>query len=252
MKGWFWNKRGSADSRASRSKDSAMTHKNPALNKPEKKEAVSNNVPEKNEEPVLTKKQIRKAKKDSARMLASIKATEKVRKKELDKNKPKEPPDHTTMRLLILVIILTALALFITGLITPILIWKITQNFMIIVGVVFTLFAYILSMNAQMEVNNSPKGADKPYNLGKPALKLSLWATLPMVFLYSTVKTSLVADLLLTQVSTIGLFIAGVCILLSLMFAIKALFVNDKHKGKAILAIILDVILIAAGLLLFI
>lgn len=72
-----------------------------------------------------------------------------------------------------------------------------------------------------------------------------------MALLYATVKTSLIANLLLVQFTTIDLFVAGACVLLSLIFAIKAFFVDHKHKEKAVFALIIDALLISAGILLF-
>ncbi len=252
-KGWFWFSRKSVDTKANKSKDSTYTRKHVESQKPEKK--VSTEPPHPEKEEVKPEKHNHRAERDSLKKAAKARKQEAIKKNEQNKIKtkaPPDPPDHVLMRLLVLIAIITALSLLITGLMTPIIIWKVTQNFLIISGVVFTFFAYILSTNAKPEINDSEKGIDKPYNLGKPAWKLSVWALILMSLLVGTVKTSLIADLLLVNITTVGLFIAGACILLSLLFAIKALFVNDKHKGKAALALIIDIILITIGILLFI
>lgn len=251
-KGWFWNRHGKVDTKAAKGKDTTMTHKYPAYNKPEKKEPVITPPPEKTEEPVLTKRQIRQAKRDSLRMLAKTNAVANTQKDKVDKNKPKEPPDRTIMRLLVLILVLTAVAALVTGLITPIVAWKITQNFLISVGVVLTFFFLIVSVDQKLYINSSPKGKDVPYNLGKPSWTLALWGAVPMVLLYAVVKTSLLASLILVEITTVGLFLSGAIVLLSVLFALKALFVHDIHKGKAVLALILDALIIAAGIALFI
>jgi hypothetical protein len=251
-KGYFWNPKKNVDTKASPGKDSTLRHVYPPITKTGKKDSINTKPevkPSRHEIRLL-----RRLKKDSIRRIAKANKTPIPSKDETDTNKikaPPEPPDDFTLKLIIMIVVLTAFFTFVTGLITPILIWGITQNFLLIAGVTFILLALFLSINRQLGINLHRTGADKQYNIGKPALSLSLWATIALAFLYFTVKTSLLTNLLITQIATIGLFVAGACIGLSLVLAIKALFVNDRHPGKAWLAILIDALLITAIVLLF-
>jgi hypothetical protein len=247
-KGWFFFKRKSADTKAAKGRDTTQTHTYPVIHKTEKKESVSTEAPVKEDEH-NNKKLSRRAKKDSIRKLLNSKPPDIAAEKNKTKPPP-EPPDPVMLRLLILVVFLTAISVFITGLITPIIIWGITQNFLISMGIALTFFAYVLSVDTKPGIDSANTSTDKRYNLGKPAWRLTEWAFIPTVLLVTTIRTSLVSDLLLTQISTIGLFISCACMLLSLILAIKALFVNDRHKNKARLALVIDALLITALILL--
>lgn len=248
-KGWFLNRSGDINAKGGLGKDSAAKQVYAESQKPEKTNVVA--PAEKAQEP--DKKQIRQARRDSLRAVAMAKKADKKQKKEEAKKKnkikgPPEPPDYILMRLLILIVVLTGFSILVTGLITPIVAWGITRNFLLSVGVILTFVALFLSVNTTQGINPPKDGIVKPYNIGKPAFIVSLWAIIPTGFLCVVVKTSLLANVFITEVATIGMFVAGACIFLSLIMAIKALFVNDIHKKKAVLAIFIDALLIAAAI----
>jgi len=241
-KGWFLFKHGKVDSKSAAGKDSTLTHNYKTVNTPENITPAP--VPG-IEEQERTPHQKRRAKRDSLKRLAQNKAVVSTTNKE-DKVKtkgPPEPPDDIYLKLLVLILVLTGLSILFTGLITPIVVWGITQDFMLGVGVILTFIAYLISVNTTLGITSTVP-SDKPYNLGKPAWILSLWATIPMLLLYFVAKTALKANLAMLEVLTIGLFFAGACVLLSLILAIKALFVKDRHTGKAVLALLIDALLI--------
>jgi hypothetical protein len=247
-KGWFLFKRKSVDSRAAKGKDTSLTHTYVKLPVPENKNPVSTVAPIKEDEQGHKKHH---AKKDSANANVKSNLPETAQKVEKDKTKTPEPPDPILLKLLVLIIVLAGISVFTTGLITPIIVWGISQNFLLATGLALSFFALLLSVDTTLGIYAKTKGDAKQYNLGKPAWILSLWATPLVAFLYATVKTSLISNLLLVQISTIGLFFAGASVLLSVILAIKALCVDDRHKGKAVFALVIDALLITAGILLF-
>lgn len=254
MKGWFWNRHGKVEDKTAEGKDSGLTHKYPAYNKEEKTKSGSvANGKEQEQSSSAPKKHHHHRKKAEKTVVASnaAKVAPKNKTASSKANAPPEPPDNYMMRLLILIAILTGFSILITGLITPIVIWGITQNFLLAVGVVFTFIALFLSVDTSVGINVSDNGTNRPYNIGKPAWILSIVAAILVIFLYATVKTPLISNFFLVDIATIGLFVAGACVLLSLILAVKALFVNDRHKGKAVIALLIDALLITAVVLLF-
>lgn len=255
-KGYYWHTAGEVDTRVGVGGDSALKSTYPILDKRERKDSIREAKAEQKEE-LREQKQIMRMRNDSIKALAKNTnyqpdTAAKVKKQRNKIKAPPEPPDDFTMRLLVMIVVLTGFSILTVGLITPIAIWGIAQNFLIIVGVGLSFVSLFISVNSKLGLNRARAGLDKQYNIGKPSLSLSLWAILPMAFLYACVKTTLIANLALVQVATIGLFVCGACVLLSLILGISALFVDDKHKPRARLAILIDALLIAAGILLFV
>jgi len=238
-KGWFWFKHKDLESKPATGKDSALRHNYTLDTKPNNHNTPSLAQGGEGQELSPHKKHHHHTNRDSIKAAAKIASANAA---DNSKTKPPpEPPDGFDMQILVLIMVLAAFSILFTGLITPILIWGITQDFLLTVGVVFTLLALILSTNTKLSIN--AHHTEKPqYNIGKPAWVISLFATIPVTILYLTVKGSVTS---FYQIATIGLFIAGACVIVSLVLAVKALFVNDRHKGKAVLAILIDALLIA-------
>lgn len=243
-KGWFLFRHGEVETKGGKGKDTGLTHKYTVETKPGKKEEVQQEQVKGQEEGTPKKHRHHHANKDSLRAAAKIASAAAAAAKNKTKPPP-EPPDGFTMQILILIMVLTALFILITGLITPILVWGITQDFLLIVGVAFLLIALLLSINTQLGINKDHAGEKVQYNIGKPAWTLALLAALPVALLYFTVKGSVTA---FYQIATIGMFIAAACIIVSLVLAVKALFVHDRHPGKAVVAILIDALLIAIAI----
>jgi hypothetical protein len=247
-KGWFIFRHGSVDTKGAKGKDSTVKQVYPAATAPENPNSVviAPALPPENGH----KKH--KHHKDSTGIIAQNNVpgnTTNTDKSKAKIKKPPDPDDHIMLRLLVLVVVLTGLSILFTGLVTGIAAWGITQNYLLGVGVLLTYIAYFISVNTTLGINVPNKdGSTGTYNLGKPALKLSLWAVIPMSLLILAVKTN--ASLAAFEVTTIGMFFGGACILLSMILAIKALFVHDIHTGKAVIALFLDALLITAMVLL--
>jgi len=248
-KGWFIFKHGEANTKGTKGKDSATTHKYAVVNPPENKDKVAVVPPEQQPEQ-SHKKHKHHRNKDSLRAISQANiAANTVKKDKTKVEEPPEPDDDIMLRLLVLLVVLTGLSILFTGLVTGIAAWGITQNYLLGVGVILTFISYFISVNTSLGINVPRKdGTVGAYNLGKPAWRLSLWAVIPLTLLILTVKTQ--ASFAAFEVTTIGMFFGGACVLLSMILAIKALFVHDRHTGKAILALCIDTLLITAVLLL--
>lgn len=238
-KGWFWFKHKDLESKPTAGKDTGLTHNYPLATKPSGQSTASSGQSGEVQEQSPHKKHHHHANKDSLKAAAKI-ASATVDDKSKTKP-PKDPPDGFDMQILVLIMVLAAISILFTGLITPILVWGITQDFLLSVGVVFTLMALIASTNTKLAIN-AKHNEKAQYNIGKPAWIISLLAAIPVAILYLTVKHSVTS---FYQIATVGLFIAGACIIVSLVLAVKALFVHDRHKGKAVIAILMDALLIA-------
>lgn len=248
MKGYYWNMHGSVKDNKGNRHDSIQRNKKEVIAPPEKK-TVEPPMPN---QPVVAKivptHKHRHRNRDSIRRSNAMQRAS-VTKSAGKKVNPPGPSDKYSMRLLILITVLAGFSLFVTGLITPIVIWGITQNFLLVAGVFITFFGFSISIDKKLGINLSGDKMTDQSNIGKPAFALSCWGVLLMAFLMSIVKTSQVANLPEVELATLGMFFAGICIFLSMILAIKALFAHDRHQGKAILAIVIDVILIATSLL---
>ena len=142
MKGYYWNKHGNVKDKKGAGSDSTARSKKSAINTPEKQtiEPPPDNQPVVVE--VAPKHKRRHRNRDS--ICQSI-AAEKTSAASSANNKvilPLEPKDNYSLRLLIMITVLAGFALFITGLITPIVIWGITQNFLLVAGVCITFFGF--------------------------------------------------------------------------------------------------------------
>jgi hypothetical protein len=250
MKGYYWNKHGEPKAQRGSGSDSIHKNKVKAATVPEKETVVP---PSTNQPTVVEVKQPKHKhhcrNKDSIRQSRlAEKAFVAASKK--DKVKPPPEPDNSYfLRLLILIIVLTGLALFTTGLITPIAIWGITQDFLLISGVFVIFFGLFISVDQKLGINRPHNKISQQSNTGKPAFSLSWLAAIIMAFVFAVVKTSLDSDLMNVQIATLGMFFAGVCVLLSLILAFKALFVQGKYTWRAVSAMLIDMLLITVSLL---
>ncbi len=250
MKGYYWNRHGNVKDNKGADKDSARRNKikagtvvpeNETAGLPDDNQSINEGVKPKHKHHHRNKDSIRK----------SIAAENVSVPPSIDKKvvPPSESTDDYSIRLLILIVALTGFAMLFTGLITPIAIWGITQDFLLITSVFIIFFALFISVNQKLGISPSRNKINPQSNIGKPALMISCWAAIPTIFLFAVVKTSLVSDLMDVQIATIGMFFAGACVLLSLILGIKALCVHDKHTRRAALAIVIDIILITVSLL---
>src|SRR6185312_11834620 len=215
MKGYYWNRHGDPKTQRGSGIDSTHRNKVKAVTVlPEKETTGLTEGSQSADEGVKPKHKRRHRNKDSIRksvtsenVSVSVPADKKV------VPQPEQGDDYA-MRLMILIIVLTGLALFTTGLITPIAIWGITQDFLLIAGIFVIFFGLFISVDQKLGINLSRNKINRQSNIGKPALTLSGMAAITTVFLFAVIKTSLVSDLMDVQIATIGMFFGGVCVLL--------------------------------------
>ena len=242
-KGWFLFRHGKVDSKSAEGKDTSLTHNYNVANHRKTENPVSVTTPPGQQE--QTPHQKRRARRDSLRRIARINAAASAATDKTKAKGPPEPPDDIYLKLLVLIIVLTGLSILFTGLITPITVWGITQNFMLGVGVILTFVAYLISVNTTLGVTLilSQRQALQFRQTRVDIVSLgyhSLNAALPGGKNPSLNKSGHAGGYHCWHV------LWGECVLLSLLLAIKALFVKDRHPGKAVLALFVDMLLIAA------